>query len=73
MYSPVITGIPAIVVYPITSGMPSAASVTPAITSVDTRDRSIGRTPSNTGSRRRVCVALIAPPIWLSSVRHFEI
>jgi hypothetical protein len=31
VYSPVITGMPAIDVYPITSGMPSAASVTPAI------------------------------------------
>jgi hypothetical protein len=41
-YSPVITGVPMILVYPITSGMPSAASVTPAMMSAPIRRRSSG-------------------------------
>ena len=39
VYNPVTSGIPAIFAYPSTSGIPSAASVTPASTSVGTRDR----------------------------------
>ena len=54
VYRPVMTGIPAIVAYPMTSGMPSAAKVMPAIRSVDNRERSMGVNPSKTG-RRRLC------------------
>jgi hypothetical protein len=44
VYRPVTSGIPAIFAYLRTSGMPRAASVMPASTSVDTRDRSMGST-----------------------------
>src|SRR4051794_8174797 len=39
------TGIPAMLEYPITSGMASAASVRPASASAPSRDRLTGRTP----------------------------
>ena len=52
VYKPVTTGMPAILAYPITSGMPSAANVTPAATSNGTRLRSIGTMPSPMRSRR---------------------
>ena len=46
-----ITGIPAIFVYPMTSGIASAASVAPATSSVGSRLRSKGRTPCRIASR----------------------
>ena len=52
VYRPVTTGMPAIFVYPMTSGIPSAARVMPATIAGFSSDRSIGNTPSSTGSRR---------------------
>ena len=51
VYSPVMTGIPAIDVYPITSGIASAASVTPAMTSIGTPLRFHGSIPCIIGNR----------------------
>ena len=51
VYSPVTTGMPAIFVYPMTSGIPSAASVTPATMSSGIFGRSTGSTPWRNGSR----------------------
>ncbi len=67
VYRPVITGIPAMLVYPITSGMANAASVTPAITSTGISARSIDNRPSRTGSRpvRRVPFAM-SVSLWAS-------
>ena len=50
VYSPVTTGMPAIFVYPITSGMASAARVIPAIISKGTWDLLTGRIPWRTGN-----------------------
>ena len=46
------TGVPAIFVYPITSGIASAASVTPATTSLESSDLSKGRIPCSTVTKR---------------------
>jgi hypothetical protein len=53
VYSPVTTGMPAMVEYPITSGMPMAARVTPAKMSTGIRRGASGSIPSSTGSGRR--------------------
>ena len=57
VYMPVTTGMPAIVAYPMTSGMASAARVTPASTSAGNRDRSSGNSPSSTDTRGRTMFA----------------
>jgi hypothetical protein len=49
VYRPVTTGMPAIRAYPITSGMPSAASVRPATTSGVSPPGPSGSTPWRTG------------------------
>ena len=45
VYRPVTTGVPAILVYPMTSGIARQAKVTPANISVGSLDFSIGRMP----------------------------
>ena len=60
------TGIPAIVAYPIVSGIPRAARVTPAATSNGIRFRSIGKTPCRIGRRRffAFVVAVVIAGSW---------
>jgi hypothetical protein len=50
--APVATGIPAILAYPRTSGMPRAASVSLATMSATTMDLRTASTPRSTGSLR---------------------
>jgi hypothetical protein len=47
VYMPVIMGIPAILAYPMTSGMNMAAMTMPAMISGRKRERSKGNTPPN--------------------------
>ena len=62
VYRPVITGMPAMVEYPMTSGMANAANVTPATNSTGMRARSMGSRPWNRGNLRRGCAAAGSPP-----------
>jgi hypothetical protein len=77
VYKPVTSGIPAILAYPRTSGMPRAANVRPASASAGVRDRSTGTTPRITGRScshpRHRCPGdpdTISPPPGLRDVRN---
>jgi hypothetical protein len=62
VYIPVIIGIPAILAYPITSGMNIAAITMPAMISGMNRDRSSGNKPPNKVSLIRE----VKPDMWIS-------